>query len=436
MSHAGAMFGRWLAKKLLAFACEAAVGIGCLYASAPTATAQTQTAVEYHYADWNFYFVTSFPDEIAVLDGGAFGGVWQRTGQAFSVWADASSGGLPTCRFFSTSFAPKSSHFYTPYAAECAALKSNPDWEFESIAFYLQLPDANGGCHAGTVVLYRLYNNGMGGAPNHRFTTDATTFAQMQAAGWTFEGDGRTGAFACVPATAPPGGTAEGLWRGTTSADQTVLGIVLDDGTYYLLYSRSGRPADGGVVQGSSTALNGELTSPDGLDFPIQVAENPAGHWVPAIVSGTYVPRTSVQLTIGESSTSRTVSASYDAGYERPASLAAAAGTYLGESGSVNGAACATFTLDANGQLSGSNCAGCAFQGTITPHKSVNVFDWSVAVASGCPPGKATATGILYYDEANGLIHAFAPCRSDVAACQTANGYETADLYYWIGTKQ
>ena len=237
----------------------------------------------------------------------------------------------------------------------------------------------------------------------------------------------------CTPSLA--GGTAEGLWRGTTSANQTALGIVLDDGTYYLVYSRSGAPVDAGVVQGSSTALNGALTSSDGLDFPIQLADNPAGHAVSATVSGTYVPETSLQLTIGEGSASRTLSASYDSDYDHPASLAAAAGTYTGESGSVNGATCATFTLDANGNISGSNCAGCTFQGTITPHKSVNVFDWSVAVAGRCPPGGA-ATGVLYYDEANRLIHAFAPCRSDVAACETANGKEQVDLYYWIGTKQ
>src|SRR5262249_50804464 len=53
----------------------------------PTQTpAATGTAVEYYYADWNFYFETAFPDEIAALDGGAFGGVWKRTGQTFKVW--------------------------------------------------------------------------------------------------------------------------------------------------------------------------------------------------------------------------------------------------------------------------------------------------------------------------------------------------------------
>jgi hypothetical protein len=156
-------------------------------------------AVEYYYADWNFYFITSLASEISALDGGAFGGVWKRTGETFNVWSDSTNGALPTHRFFSTGFSPKSSHFYTPYANEYDSLKAGTAWEYEGIAFYVQLPDAKGNCPAGTVVLYRLYNNGMGGAPNHRFTISQATFNTMQAAGWTFEGNGLTGAYACVP---------------------------------------------------------------------------------------------------------------------------------------------------------------------------------------------------------------------------------------------
>ena len=156
-------------------------------------------AVEYYYADWNFYFITSDAGEIAALDGGAFGGLWKRTGQTFNVWSDSTNGALATYRFFSTGFAPKSSHFYTPYVNEYNILRAGTVWEYEGIAFYVQLPDANGNCPAGTVILYRLYNNGMGGAPNHRFTISVATFNAMKAAGYIFEGNGLTGAYACVP---------------------------------------------------------------------------------------------------------------------------------------------------------------------------------------------------------------------------------------------
>jgi hypothetical protein len=87
-------------------------------ASASVASASPPTiapAVEYYYADWNFYFITAIPNEIAALDGGAFGDVWKRTGQQFNVYATANApaGAVTVSRFFSTTFSPKSSHFYT-----------------------------------------------------------------------------------------------------------------------------------------------------------------------------------------------------------------------------------------------------------------------------------------------------------------------------------
>ena len=159
----------------------------------------TAVAVEYYYAEWNFYFVTASSGEIAALDGGAFGGLWKRTGQTFNVWTGPVDGALPTCRFMSTGFAPKSSHFYTDDAQECASLKAGSAWQFEGIAFYLRLPSGDGLCPEGSVALYRLYNNGMGGAPNHRYTVNAAIRDQMLVAGWSFEGNGATKAFACVP---------------------------------------------------------------------------------------------------------------------------------------------------------------------------------------------------------------------------------------------
>lgn len=167
------------------------------------ACAQVQIAVEYYRADWDHYFMTSFPEEIAALDAGAFAGVWKRTGLIFDVWSGPVAGASPTCRFFSTSFAPKSSHFYTPYASECASVRANSDWQYEEVSFFLRLPDVGGRCTPGTSELYRLYNNGMGATPSHRYTISAVTFNQMRAAGWTVEGDGVTGVFACAPEAVP-----------------------------------------------------------------------------------------------------------------------------------------------------------------------------------------------------------------------------------------
>ena len=87
-------------------------------------------AIEYHHATFDHYFLTALPDEIAKLDSGIFSG-WVRTGQSFGVYFRDIEGGSPVCRFFSTAFGPKSSHFYTADASECARVQSNRDWQFE-----------------------------------------------------------------------------------------------------------------------------------------------------------------------------------------------------------------------------------------------------------------------------------------------------------------
>ena len=144
--------------------------------------------IEYFHTGFGHYFMTADPDEIAGLDGGAYGGVFTRTGQTFKARDGPAAGAVAVCRFFTVAFAPKSSHFYTADPDECAGLKLNPNWQYEKIAFYIQVP-TNGVCAAGTVPVYRLYNNGMTGAPNHRFTTSLAIHDDfVQNRGWVSEG--------------------------------------------------------------------------------------------------------------------------------------------------------------------------------------------------------------------------------------------------------
>jgi len=169
-------------------------------ATFPAPPVSTTAAVEYYHAGFGHYYVTAFPDEISLLDSGAFGGVWTRTGQTFAVWTAPATDSNPVCRFFSTSFAPKSSHFYTPFSTECDSLMASPVWSYEAIAFHLKSPDATGACPAGTTPLYRLYNEGQSGAPNHRYTTSAATVSELRGKGWVSEGIGSLGVIACAAA--------------------------------------------------------------------------------------------------------------------------------------------------------------------------------------------------------------------------------------------
>jgi len=154
-------------------------------------------AVEFFHPEFDHYFITTNPVEIDNLDSGRTPG-WQRTGQSFDVYATGEAGRAPVCRFFSESFAPKSSHFYAPRGFGCEAVLGDPTWQYEGDVFFAPLPAADGSCPAGTVGVFRLYNNGLGGAPNHRFTTSEETFAAMRRDGWIPEGAGE-GVGMCSP---------------------------------------------------------------------------------------------------------------------------------------------------------------------------------------------------------------------------------------------
>ena len=157
-------------------------------------------AIEYHHSIFGHYFVTSLASEIQALDAGTSIG-WSRTGLSFRVFPLDAPGTANVCRFWSgQAFAPRSSHFYTPFYWECATAEVNPDWVFEGEVFAMGLPVVTGICRSGTVPLYRIYNNGKSGAPNHRYTTDRTIQEEMVAQGWIPEGYGFLGVIGCVPA--------------------------------------------------------------------------------------------------------------------------------------------------------------------------------------------------------------------------------------------
>jgi hypothetical protein len=167
------------------------IDVSFMATAAPPPGTQVAEVVEYLHTTFGHYFVTSLAGEIQALDTGALAG-WQRTGRTFRVWSQpqAAPQTAPVCRFFSARFAPKSSHFYTASAQECALVKSGNDWQYEGDVFHVALPDGQGACAAGTVPVYRLYNEGLSGAPNHRFTVDPAVRSAMVAQGWKPEGTG------------------------------------------------------------------------------------------------------------------------------------------------------------------------------------------------------------------------------------------------------
>ncbi|HEX6944789.1 MAG TPA: hypothetical protein VF196_01245 [Casimicrobiaceae bacterium] len=166
----------------------------------PAPPPPTTPVVEYFHSGFGHYFITSFDADIAALDSGRFQG-WSRTGRSFKAYVSNGGSQRTVCRFFTEAFAPKSSHFYTSSSAECNLLRNESrDWKYEADAFYVESADnPAGSCPTGTQAVYRLYNNGQTGAPNHRYTTDPGVRADMMARGWIPEGYGPEGVGFCAP---------------------------------------------------------------------------------------------------------------------------------------------------------------------------------------------------------------------------------------------
>lgn len=157
----------------------------CIVCSS-VASAETIRSAQYFHPQFEHYFMTSDQAEMTGLDTGSIGG-WFRTGTFYQMETEVKAGHVPVCRFFST-LGSKATHFFTAFADECALVKSNQDWTFEGVAFYAQLPDAQGVCANGTSVVHRLYNDGRGGSPNHAYTPDPSKRDLLIANGWISEG--------------------------------------------------------------------------------------------------------------------------------------------------------------------------------------------------------------------------------------------------------
>ena len=165
--------------------------------------ANTHLATEWYHAGFDHYFHTASALENAVIGDGAYADDWERTYGFFRVWTAPGAGRQPVSRFFSTQWGSKSSHFYTAVKAERDLLVAGviTGWQLEADEiYYIGIADySTGACPAGTVPLYRMYNNMLGGAPNHRFTGSLAARDAMVAQGWVAEGSGPNVVYGCTP---------------------------------------------------------------------------------------------------------------------------------------------------------------------------------------------------------------------------------------------
>jgi hypothetical protein len=143
--------------------------------------------VEYYNASLDHYFMTAMPVEIAILDAGEPIAGWTRTGRVFKAWPASSTLGQPVCRYFGAPGIGPATHFYSAYANECAILAGDPQWIFEGDVLRVDVP-VNGVCPDDEMIVVRLYNNGMRGVANHRYTISPDVIDAMVDDGWIVEG--------------------------------------------------------------------------------------------------------------------------------------------------------------------------------------------------------------------------------------------------------
>jgi hypothetical protein len=127
------------------------------------------TVFEFYNTGLQHYFRTAEVAEALAIDGGAAGPGWQRTGLDFTAFVAGAGPGNDVCRFYNP---VANTHFYTADPDECTQVKL-PDsgWRYEGLSFRIRLPSA-GACAAGTIPVYRNYNNRFAfNDSNHRFTT-------------------------------------------------------------------------------------------------------------------------------------------------------------------------------------------------------------------------------------------------------------------------
>jgi hypothetical protein len=198
-------------------------------------------------------------------------------------------------------------------------------------------------------------------------------------------GGGDSPAPAPAPTPAPtPKVSAEGFWQGTSSTGYSVVGVVLENGEYWFIYSLNNFIS--GVVQGSGQSSNGSFTSTNAVDLNVD------GSILAGSVSGSYRVNQSFSGTGSGTGGSFTFSLTYDPSYDRPASQSAVAGTWAAR---ISPTQTLSVTVGSNGVLTGS-FNGCSLSGSFTPRPSgKNVYQVTYTLGSApCVLPGTTFSGV------------------------------------------
>lgn len=160
------------------------------------ARAERVDVTEFRHGTGGQYFLTASTFEGAAIEAA---GVYRRTGHGFRAYDRPAEGLVPVCRYVTGAFPPRTLHFHSAEPDECAVLQASRTWQFEGDVFHVHPATVEGSCPSGTGPVYRLYNDGQGRAPGHRYVTQPAERARLVARGWVPEGHGAEAVAFCVP---------------------------------------------------------------------------------------------------------------------------------------------------------------------------------------------------------------------------------------------
>lgn len=256
-------------------------------------------------------------------------------------------------------------------------------------------------------------------SPSRRYQEDAQAAYRAGAS----QLDGDKDGIACEslphrpsPSPAPtptPTSSAVGLWRGMTSTNRTVTGLVFSNGSYYVFYSKAAAPSIiGGVVQGTGSTLGASFASSNAKDF-----NNEGLGVVAATVSASIQTKVSLNGSISYASgQSTTFTSAYGIQFETTPTLSAVAGTYTGQAGLASGLQTMVISVSATGAISSSS-NGCSTTGTSTARSDANAYDVVLTFGPApCTFAGQTVLGLAYFDAGTKRLYAATPNTARTAA--------------------
>lgn len=178
---------------------------------------------------------------------------------------------------------------------------------------------------------------------------------------------------------------AAGVWTGTTSGQRDLTGLLLADGSYYLVYSAAGKPlATGGFVYGTAAVDNGAFTSANGIDYNLEGngTTAPVLSVTPSAVTGEVLRGDAFRGTVRPGAPTAVDFATQPEAFGTP-HLATLAGAYVGTVSFALGDRPATFAVTSGGAVS-SVINDCQITGTVAARSDINAYD--LTISFGGPP--------------------------------------------------